>query len=322
MYWLIKETIIYKRFSQVSDIVTADLYSFHGINALKAILNVIDRYEIDIINCHSGRMMPICLLIKKFRNIKLVLYKHNATRAKNDLYHKYVRKNTDAIICVSNLVYQLQTEGLDLADKLKFHIVHNGIMLERFNKYKESQKLREKFVVGYAGRITENKGIDILLKAIRLLHLSHSDVVFHLVGADEDNYIDILKREVQINGMENYVTYNGLERDMERFYKSIDVLVLPSLVREAFGLVICEAMYCGVIVVTSNSGAQSEIIDNGKDGIIIERITPEDVCTCLDGLYKSFDKLDYMRSAAKIKVKMQFSISKTVDGIMNICKMI
>ena len=45
---------------------------------------------------------------------------------------------------------------------------------------------------------------------------------------------------------------------------------MPTITREAFGLVICEAMYCGVPVITSSSGAQREIIDDGESGFIVD----------------------------------------------------
>lgn len=311
-----------ERFSHVSNILTADLYSFHGIKAVSTILNIIDTYGIEVISCHSGKMMPLCLILKNLRNIKIVLFKHNAVPVKNDIYHRYLRNHTDVIICVSDLVYRLQVSGLCDADKQKYHIVHNGILLERFEKYKEKENIRDEFVVGYAGRITENKGIGVLLRAIKSLHDVHANIVFKFVGAVEGNYIDTIKQDIKINGMEDYVSYNGLEKDMEKFYKSIDVLVLPSLVREAFGLVICEAMYCGAIVVTSNSGAQSEIIDNGKDGFIIEQITAANIYKQLDILYQSFDSLENLRKNARSKVENKFSISRTVDRIINICNII
>ena len=146
------------------------------MKSVSTILNIIDTYGIEILSCHSGKMMPLCLFLKKLRRIKLVLFKHNAISAKNDIYHRYLRNQTDAIVCVSDLVYRLQVKGLCYADKQKYHIVHNGILLERFKKYKEKENIREKFVVGYAGRITENKGIGILLQSIKLLHDVHNDI--------------------------------------------------------------------------------------------------------------------------------------------------
>ena len=313
-----RNTSLQERFSKVSKVLFANLYSFNGMMAFNEILNFIDTYDINIVNCHSGKMMPLCLLIKKFRNIKIVLFKHNATKSKEDFYHKYMRNNTDAIICVSNLVYNLQIEGLSDFEKQKYHIVHNGILIERFEKHKRVVKDENRFIIGYAGRITENKGIGVLLKAVKNLHELHNNIEFNFVGADEGDYLNQLQSEIAINGMMGYAKYNGLETDMEKFYKSIDVLVLPSIVREAFGLVICEAMYCGVLVISSNSGAQNEIIEDGVDGLILDYINEDCLTSRILDIYDEKINVSSLINKAKKKIKNHFSVVNTVDKLINI----
>ena len=313
-----RNTSLQEKFSKVSKVLFANLYSFNGMMAFNEILNFIDTYDINIVNCHSGKMMPLCLLIKKFRNIKIVLFKHNATKSKEDFYHKYMRNNTDAIICVSNLVYNLQIEGLSDVEKQKYHIVHNGILIERFEKHKRVVKDENRFIIGYAGRITENKGIGVLLKAVKNLHELHNNIEFNFVGADEGDYLNQLQSEIAINGMMGYAKYNGLETDMEKFYKSIDVLVLPSIVREAFGLVICEAMYCGVLVISSNSGAQNEIIEDGVDGLILDYINEDCLTSRILDIYDEKINVSSLINKAKKKIKNHFSVVNTVDKLINI----
>ena len=313
-----RNTSLQERFSKVSKVLFANLYSFNGMMAFNEILTFIDTYNINIVNCHSGKMMPLCLLIKKFRNIKIVLFKHNATKSKEDFYHKYMRNNTDAIICVSNLVYNLQIEGLSDFEKQKYHIVHNGILIERFEKHKRVVKDENRFIIGYAGRITENKGIGVLLKAVKNLHELHNNIEFNFVGADEGDYLNQLQSEIAINGMMGYAKYNGLETDMEKFYKSIDVLVLPSIVREAFGLVICEAMYCGVLVISSNSGAQNEIIEDGVDGLILDYINEDCLTSRILDIYDEKINVSSLINKAKKKIKNHFSVVNTVDKLINI----
>lgn len=311
-------TFLKERFSQVSNVLTARLYSVNGMTSLRDILDIIDEQKIDIINCHSGKMMPLCLILKKFRDVKIVLFKHNIGKVKNDFYHQYMRKNTDAIICVSNLVYNLQIESLSEAVKKKYHVVYNGISVNRFNKYTYVNRNKDKFIVGYAGRITENKGIGILLEAIKKLHKFHSDIEFNFVGAVEEDYLNKLQKEINSNNMARYVRYGGLETDMEKFYKSVDVLVLPSIVREAFGLVICEAMYCGIPVITSNSGAQAEIIEDGVDGLILDDVNADTLITKILYVYNSKDTYRNMINNAKIKVERRFNIRETVNCLMKI----
>ena len=72
----------------------------------------------------------------------------------------------DAFICVSKRVYEAQ---VILALKDKYRLVYNGINTYRFPEIPDNSK-NDVFTVGYAGRITENKGIFELLDALTMLH--------------------------------------------------------------------------------------------------------------------------------------------------------
>lgn len=58
-------------------------------------------------------------------------------------------------------------------EKKKFYLVYNGIDLEKFNKYSNLHKAGAEFVIGYAGRLAPNKGIDILINSFALLHAKY-----------------------------------------------------------------------------------------------------------------------------------------------------
>ena len=178
-------TAMQQRFAEVAEVVTFNLYSAAGLCAVNGLANFIKKQRVDIINCHSGHAMQLCLLLKFLTGAKVVMFKHNALPAKHDFYHNWQRKNTDAFICVSRLVYDLQIQGLTEAEKQKYHLVYNGIDTEKFNKYKNIKKDSDKFVIGYAGRIAADKGIDILLQAFEKLSENYDNIYLQLAGTDE-----------------------------------------------------------------------------------------------------------------------------------------
>lgn len=300
--------LLQQRYAEVATVVTANLYCAAGLFSVNRIKNEILNNNIDIINCHSGHGVIFCLVLKFLTGRKMILFKHNALPAKHDLYHQWLRKNTDAVICVSKLVWKLQTEGLNENEKKKFYLVYNGIDLEKFNKYSNLHKAGAEFVIGYAGRLAPNKGIDILINSFALLHAKYKNTRLKIVGADENGYLNQLCDLVNKLGLNKVVCYGGVEKDMEKFYKSLDVFVLPSVVREAFGLVLCEAMYCGVPVVTTNSGAQEEIIENGQDGIIVSAGDVEKLFEKLKILYMNLELRKAVAFNGKKKVLKNFDI--------------
>lgn len=158
VYIAVDETneFLKKKFSEVADVVPVKLYSFMCMRAYSKLKEFILNNDIKILTCHSGRAMFLCIALKLNSNIKLISVKHNAVANKNDIYHKWQRSHVDAVICVSNLVYELQTRNLNKIQKEKFHLIYNGIDTDKYfcNITKRRGRL---FKIGYAGRLSRIK---------------------------------------------------------------------------------------------------------------------------------------------------------------------
>jgi len=118
---------------------------------------------------------------------------------------------------------------------------------------------RERFVVGYAGRLVAEKGLRTLEEATRGL----PDTELLIAGSGP--------LEAELARQPHVRLLGALQRrDMDRFWEGIDLLALPSLTTprwaEQFGRVLVEAMGRGVPVVGSSSGAIPEVI--GEAGLI------------------------------------------------------
>jgi glycosyltransferase involved in cell wall biosynthesis len=120
------------------------------------------------------------------------------------------------------------------------------------------------FVIGYVGRLVPEKGVDLLLDAVKDLQGLWR---LHIVGKGPEQAA--IKDQVRRLGLEHRVT---LEEGwlpslrMPHFYRQLDALVLPSRSRpnwvEQFGRVLIEAMACGVPVVGSDCGEIPNVIDD------------------------------------------------------------
>lgn len=302
-----------ERLGEVAEIITADMYNLAGLKACSSLKRFIEQEHIDIINCHSGHAMPLCLLLKMSTKAKLVCFKHNALQSKRDLYHQWQRKKTDAFVCVSKLVYELQTAGLNKTEKEKYHLVYNGIAIDKFkNIVKEKHT---DFVVGYAGRIAKDKGLDTLLEAFAELK---GDYKLIIAGSDEKGYKAEFEQQIKIKKLDSKVEFLGQVKDMAGFYSKIDVLVLPSKVREAFGLVICEAMYCGVPVITTSSGAQGEIIIEDKYGKVVDVGDTQAIAQEIKRLQQEPLHYEKVVVAAKARVKSFFTAEECASKLLKL----
>lgn len=117
--------------------------------------------------------------------------------------------------------------------------------------------------IGFLGRLSEDKGVMVLLEAMQLLQTTsdHLQQPYRLAVAGEARFVDddqAQQLDAALSGRDDVVLL-GWQQTFA-FLRRIDVLVCPSLVLESFGLVAAEAMAAGVPVVVSDSGALPEVV--------------------------------------------------------------
>ena len=305
------------RFTSVAEIITANLYSCKGFLSIGSIVKQMNQYSIDVIQCHSGKYILLCLALKRLTGAKLIFYKHNVVHAKTDMYHRWIQSQVDAFICVSKRVYDVQVIA-DIAHK--YHLVYNGVNTQRFPVLENESNSTSPFIVGYAGRIIENKGIFELLDAIKIIHDRDRAILLRICGDGKPADIERMHQYIAEHKMQDYVQYMGFQKDMNQFYRSIHCLVAPSKVQEAFGLVLCEAMYCKVPVITSTSGAQVEIIENGTSGILLETVNSTSIADAMQGMIINDVFRESIINEGYKRVETTFTISKMVNSIITIVR--
>ncbi len=136
--------------------------------------------------------------------------------------------------------------------------------------------LKSKFVIGYAGRLLQMKGLDTLLHAVAKLEC---DYQLLMVGSGEyKSTLISLADKLGVSG--NVLWIDAVEsEEMPQYINCMDVLVLPSITTpewvEFFGRVLVEAMACGVPVIGSDSGEIPNVV--GDAGLIFREKDVEDL---------------------------------------------
>ena len=143
-------------------------------------------------------------------------------------------------------------------------------------------------IIGFCGRIVEEKGIDVLLAAYKILKEKRSNIRLR-IGGDYKNVAggsvySTLTEYIETNGVKD-VEFIGMipETEMGAFYSGLDVFTLPSVNSlEAFGLVQIEAMMCGTPVVASDLPGVRTIVQNTGMGLVCKRGNAEDLAECIE----------------------------------------
>ncbi len=158
----------------------------------------------------------------------------------------------------------------------KIHYIPHGIDTNHFKPSDPSQiilkynlqKLEDKKIVLYVGRISERKGVEILIKAFSILIKEISDT-FLLIAGGDFNYRATIEKMVREEGLKNKVIFLGHvpTNFLPNLYSFSNVIVYPSKY-EIFGHVILEANACKKPVIASNHWGPKELIINGKTGFL------------------------------------------------------
>ena len=188
------------------------------------------------------------------------------------LIESYNLRNADyAIAGNSEAVRVLRAKGYQGPVRVipQFGVDPEMYHVSRFTFYVSRPKVKslQPFVIGYVGRLVEEKGVHILLRAVAGLS---GDWGLRILGSGpQRGHLKRLAAELDIAERVRFEEWIP-STQMPGYYNQLDALVVPSLTRpnwkEQFGRVLIEAMACGVPVVGSDSGEIPNVI--GEAGLI------------------------------------------------------
>lgn len=295
---------------------------FSAVFSMFQILYWIAKIKVDVIHCQSPNTTFLPWLLRK----KYITTVHSDLLRKNIMY-----KNPTKLIAVSK---ESKQYGIDIlgGNEKDTPIVLHGIS-ERFsqetskiqgeNIIKEYNLPENKILIGFVGRITPVKGLDILIKAIDH-HVSKDlkdkvHLVFlgdYIVNTDEA-WLSNLIETSSISEKISLIPF----QDPKPFYDLFDIFVLPSR-SDTFGLVAVEAMMSGCCTIRSNSFGAYDQITNKEDGFIYDIEDAE----ALGGILNSVIKDENLRKTIARKGKQtalkNFTIKTMTSNTVEVYKSI
>lgn len=235
---------------------------------------IIRKNKIEII--HSHLAYPggfLGAIIQNRTHIPNIVTEHS--RLKNyfrSWVHKqcvrYALNNSAGIIAVSNA---LKSEIITFCP-CPVEVVHNFVNIVNF-KLTET-KNNSTLNIGFLGGLNNtNKGLDLLLKSVSMLN--DMNIVLH-IGGDGTLSGDYKKLSEELNIRQRCIFYGEILREeISEFFSRLDIFVLSSRY-ETFGIVLIEAMACGVPVIATRCGGPQDIVTEST-GILISKDSTEEL---------------------------------------------
>lgn len=280
----------------------------------RRLARIIDEEAIDVLHLHWTKDLPVAIIAKLLskRKPRVVQSRHmTMTRFKDDRYHRFLYQNLDVMLAVTHQVKSQIEKFIPSDIRPRTEVLYIGaeqptvISSEERNERRQQMGLDNAFTVGIVGRIEEPKGQHIVLEAVKALHQNGIDAKALIVGhAMDAGYLQKLQ-----NDYADIAIFTGFTREAQTLMQLCDVMVLATE-NETFGLVLIEAMMCGVCVCASDSGGPLEIIDNEQNGLLFRTFDAGDLADKLQWLYQDSDRRKKYADAGKKKALDVFESQK------------
>lgn len=189
---------------------------------------------------------------------------------------------------------------------------HMDVLQE--NKGFLRQRKEDKFRILYVGKIEERRNVYFLIEVFRRLCLKYPDVQLMLIGDGEkkyrDNFLNSIKGEIE----KGKIIYRKkvTQEELPEIYQSSDLFLFTSNY-EIFGMVLLEAMYFGLPVISTLNGGASTLIKEGKNGYIIDEFDVEKWSEKIAELIDDRERRQSMGQYACETIKSGFTWDKLAE---------
>ena len=225
-----------------------------------------------------------------------------------------VLRLADAMVAVSR---EIQAELLQhgFAPE-RIHFIPNGVDLKMFRRSRPLPSHRQKRFI-LLGRRTPQKGIDIALKAVKILADKGlaSDLELKLYGWDYTEWD--YRQMAQELEVDRYVSFLPYETDVIKVYQEANCLILPSL-SEGLSNVLLECMSMEMPIIASRVSGTVEVVDHEKDGLLIPPGSPESLANAMELVMSNAERASAWGHQARLKVQEHYSLDAVARKYANL----
>ena len=257
------------------------------ISLFLAVNKLLKGRKTDIIHCHySYPAGVVARLLKRRYRIPYLITEHTKISTTfRSIFHKklslWAMRGAFRVIAVSNsLKRELRDTGID-----NTVVVPNVINTGRFS---QSVSQGSPFIIGFLGNLkNNNKGLDLLIEACAGL-----DFDFRLRAGGEGMLMERYKELARNKNIADKVLFTGNVNPTEinAFYLGINLFVLPSRY-ETFGVVLVEAMACGIPVIATKCGGPEDIV-TPQTGLLVDNEDTDQIRKAIEFIHKNYLNYD------------------------------
>ena len=301
-----------------------DLNTF-SFSKMGCLLQLIRKYDIEVLHWNFFQPMnPFAMLLKIKRPLVAhFITDHNSRTGEGDeqinpvkrVAKRWLFRVYSNVLCVSDYVQR----DLDKQQVWKsLSRVHHFINTDRFRPdqtiradLRDRLGVGNRFVMLVIAYLIPEKGVEVALKALQFLP---PQVGLWIVGDGPQR--SVLELRVKELRLEDRVVFCGQHFNVAPYVQAADCFVCPSLWGEAAGLVILEAMGCGLPVVASDVGGIPEFVQENATGYLFPAGDPEALAERVGRLIGGRERAQTMGEYACTTARQRFSVEVQLPNVL------
>lgn len=273
-----------------------------------------------VVHTHNFKTARLALTARRLMRtdrsrVRVVCTRHLVKPAATGASARRMYAELDAIIFVSQIALDAFLSTGPAVDRSRLHVMHNAIPLAATETPAQPHDGPARII--FVGRLDPEKGVDTLLGALGRLG-SRNDWTLEICGTGRARYVAQLMQTASYEGIADRITWSGFVADPASHISAADMLVAPTTAQESFGLVLLEAFAKGVPVITTDNGAQPEIITDGTDGLLVPPADAAALASAIARLLDSPTLRGRMGDAALDAYRTRFGYDRFLNAIIDV----
>ncbi len=307
--------------------MTREISPFRDVLSAFNLARVISSVRPDVIVASTPKAAFLGLMVARILRVPKRVYLLRGLRLSTEtglkrrllaLMEKIATANCDVVIAVSASVGK-EFAKLGLSPKEKIRFVgsgsSNGVDSNRFRpltfEQRESARanlgiLPNQIVVGFVGRLVEDKGFSVFCDALTQICAKNQNVVPMAFGSNEENLL-----------IPDAIRFMGVRDNLENWYPLFDILVLPTF-REGFPNVVIEAGACEVPTVATRATGSVDSVVDGVTGLLVDVNNVTQTREAICALIVDPERRTAMGQAARVRAVQDFNPEDIWMGYLEI----
>lgn len=298
------------------------VYGPAGWRAWRALREMLRRERFDIVQSHHEKADLLnALLPRRTGTLRISNRRDMGFKKSRKLKQAFrvVNRRFDAVVAPAvDILANLA--GQESLDRNRTFWIPNGVDTDAFQPPTADERVHARralglqgneLVLGCVARMVPVKCHDDLVAAFAVLHRQHPEARLLLIG--DGPLRDAIKRQVSGLGLDDAVLLPGNREDIDAVLPAMDIAVLSSS-SEGMSNALLEAMACGLPVIATAVGANTQLVADGGNGLLSPPRMPELLARSMLALAGSPARRQAMGAASRARVVASHSLGRMVDA--------